>query len=105
LFFRAESWKDAKHLLQLVFIQNNTQAGTLLPLLKTSNNFTEPGRMLLFIFPLFVFMEILLGKKEFSSLFSKSPKPLRWSFYYLLIIFILFFGVLNSAPQFIYFQF
>jgi hypothetical protein len=38
-------------------------------------------------------------------LFSNSPQYIRWGFYYIILISILFFGVLNSAPQFIYFQF
>ena len=105
LFFRAESWNDAKHLLHSLFVKSNFATDSIHSLLISGNQFTEQGRVLFFIFPIFILIEILLGKREFSMLFNQSPKLIRWGFYYLIVLLILFFGVLNSAPQFIYFQF
>ena len=105
LFFRAESWIDATHLLHIIFVKSIAITGSVLSLLINNNHFTEQGRVLFFIFPIFILIEILLGKKEFSMLFNQSPKLIRWGFYYIIVLSILFFGVLNSAPQFIYFQF
>ena len=105
LFFRAESWNDAKHLILSIFAKSTAAKDSLYSLLISMNQFSVQGRVLFFIFPIFILIEILLGKKEFSTLFSQSSKTLRWGFYYLIVLSILFFGVLNSAPQFIYFQF
>jgi D-alanyl-lipoteichoic acid acyltransferase DltB (MBOAT superfamily) len=105
LFFRAESWEHVKNLIHIAITNNTLSMGSMSSLFYNEAQFTDPGGVLFFIFPLFIFVEILLGKKEFSLLFSQSPKILRWGFYYVLILAILFFGVLNSSPQFIYFQF
>ncbi len=105
LFFRAENWNHLTLLLNNIFSPKSKDCDSFIALITDSSHFTAPGRMLLFIFPVFIFIEIILGKKEFTELLSHSPKFLRWGFYYAVIFAILFFGVLNSAPQFIYFQF
>ncbi|GDX50963.1 alginate O-acetyltransferase [Bacteroidota bacterium] len=57
-----------------------------------------------------IFILILLGIEFFNkkailtAVFSKRP-ILKWSFYYLLIILIVFWGYENDAQNFIYFQF
>jgi len=61
--------------------------------------------MLICIFPIFIFIELFIGKNDINQLFRTSPKYVKWGFYYAILFSILFFGVLNSAPQFIYFQF
>lgn len=105
LFFRAQSWTEIQRLLFAVFMDSNPNSTSLIPLIKSAGQLTAPGRMLLIVFPLFIIVELILGEKEFSLLFSRSPRIIRWGFYYIIILLILFFGVLNSAPQFIYFQF
>jgi hypothetical protein len=71
----------------------------------SGNSFTEFGLMLLVALPLFIASEVALGKQTFDRQISKIPVVLRWGGYYALALMILFLGVLNSAPQFIYFQF
>ncbi len=105
LFFRAESWYHFTVLFDNIFSPETTGFDSFVALITNSSHLTAPGRMLLFVFPVFILIEILIGKKEFNDLLSNSPKYIRWGFYYIIILAILFFGVLNSAPQFIYFQF
>ncbi len=105
LFFRAENWNHLTVLFDTIFSPETTGFDSFMTLIARSSHLSAPGRMLLFVFPVFILIEILLGKKEFNNLLSNSPKYIRWGFYYIIILSILFFGVLNAAPQFIYFQF
>jgi D-alanyl-lipoteichoic acid acyltransferase DltB (MBOAT superfamily) len=105
LFFRAENWDHVEILITNILTPGTSDFNSFLSLLIDSQHFTAPGRMLLFVFPVFVLIEILMGKKEFNNLLLNSPKYVRWGFYYAILFSILLFGVLNSAPQFIYFQF
>jgi len=105
LFFRAENWNHLTVLFDNILSPKTTGFNSFVALIANSSYFTAPGRMLLFVFPVFILVEILLGKREFNDLLINSPKYIRWGFYYAIILSILFFGVLNSAPQFIYFQF
>ncbi len=105
LFFRAENWNHLTVLFDNIFSSETTSFNSFSELISSSSQLTAPGRMLLFMFPIFILVEILLGKREFNDLLINSPKYIRWGFYYAIILSILFFGVLNSAPQFIYFQF
>ena len=105
LFFRAESWDQVEILITNILTPQTSGLNSFFSLLHDSQNFTATGRMLLFVFPVFVLIEIFMGKKEFNNLLINSPKLVRWGFYYAILFSILFFGVLNSAPQFIYFQF
>jgi len=62
-----------------------------------------PGKVMIFII-LFTLVEWLQRDKEHALQFDgKSPRVLRWSFYYLLIFVILWFG--GEQQEFIYFQF
>lgn len=105
LFFRAESWEQVKILITNILTPQISSFNSFFSLLRYSDHLTAPGRMLLFVFPVFILIEIFLGKKEFNELLINSPKYVRWGFYYAILFSILFFGVLNAAPQFIYFQF
>jgi D-alanyl-lipoteichoic acid acyltransferase DltB (MBOAT superfamily) len=105
LFFRAENWDHLTVLFDNIFSPKTAGLNSFFSLFGNSMHLTAAGRMVLFVFPIFILIEILLGKKEFNELLSNSPKYIRWGFYYIIILSILFFGVLNSAPQFIYFQF
>jgi D-alanyl-lipoteichoic acid acyltransferase DltB (MBOAT superfamily) len=105
LFFRAENWNHFTILFENIISPKTVSFNSFLNLLFDSSHLTGPARMLAFVFPVFIFTEILLGKNEFSNFLRNSPKYYRWVFYYVIILAILFFGVLNSAPQFIYFQF
>lgn len=105
LFFRAESWNHLTILFQNIFTNDNSVSSSFISLLAASAVLTAPARMLLFVFPVFMIIEFFLDKKNFDELFNNSPKYVRWGFYYVILFSILIFGVLNTAPQFIYFQF
>jgi hypothetical protein len=105
LFFRAENWNHLTILFDNIFSLKTTGLNSFIGLFGSSLHLTAPGRMVLFVFPIFILIEIILGKREFSYILSNSPKYISWGFYYVIIFSVLFFGVLNSAPQFIYFQF
>jgi D-alanyl-lipoteichoic acid acyltransferase DltB (MBOAT superfamily) len=105
LFFRAESWDHLTILFDNIILSKTASLTSFISLIRDSTLFTAPGRMLLFVFPIFIIIELFLDKTSFNELFSNSPKFIRWGFYYVILFAILFFGVLNSAPQFIYFQF
>ncbi|WP_340112483.1 MBOAT family O-acyltransferase [Maribellus mangrovi] len=103
IFFRAESWQHISILFTDIF--RNPELGDFVSLLFNSGNFTNVGRILFFIFPVFLLVEYLMKEKSFDELLSGLSRPVQWSVFYIIIIVILVFGVLNSAPQFIYFQF
>jgi D-alanyl-lipoteichoic acid acyltransferase DltB (MBOAT superfamily) len=105
IFFRAENWTQAKNIIEIIFKRQKGGSESITSLLLDSGILTEPGRMLIFIFPFFILSEILLTKKELPLIQEKTPRLIQWSLYYMVLFVILFFGVLNSAPQFIYFQF
>lgn len=105
IFFRAESTEHLNLLWQRVFSNFWAKQWTFGQLPTINQQFAEPIRALLITFPLFIAVEVLLQKKSFAEFITAKPKVFRWSSYYILILLILFFGVLNSAPQFIYFQF
>jgi hypothetical protein len=94
------------------FRAENIQQATLYIL----NMFKHPGSFLLFnvylkylflliIIPLFLLAEWQGKHKEYAieSLPDKMPKPLRYTFYYILGAIIIWFG--DKEVQFIYFQF
>ncbi|WP_167607444.1 MBOAT family O-acyltransferase [Maribellus sediminis] len=103
IFFRAESWQHIKKLA--IGITINHQSGNFASLLIKEGHFSNAGRMLLLIFPVFILIEFLMKEKSFDEFLSGFSRPLQWGIFYLIIVVILFFGVLNAAPQFIYFQF
>lgn len=105
LFFRAENWNQVEILTGSIFRPQTEGFNSLIAVLSNSGYLTPSGRMLLFIFPFFILIELFMGKNDFTILLNTSSKYLRWGFYYVILLAILFFGVLDSAPEFIYFQF
>ena len=105
LFFRAENWNQVQILMSSIFKPQTEGLNSFIAVLSNSGYLTSSGRMLLFIFPVFLLIEFFIGKNDFTILLNKSPKYFRWGFYYVILLSILFFGVLDSAPEFIYFQF
>ncbi len=101
--FRAESFQHLQTLVKN--ISHSTSESQLLQFIHNTGHFTDAGKVLLFIFPVFLFSEFLMKEKSFDEFISEFSRPIRIGVYYLIIIVILFFGVLNSAPEFIYFQF
>lgn len=71
----------------------------------TNDEFREFALSLLVGLPFFVIFELLIGETDFDQVMNKNGIVLRWITYFVLVLIILLFGVLHSAPQFIYFQF
>jgi len=105
IFFRATSLSDIKILFSEFSIKGSLPGSDFLNVLFMEHAFTAPGRMLVFIFPLFLASEFIMKEQAFDEALLKLSRPIQWGIFYVLILIILFFGVLNSAPQFIYFQF
>lgn len=105
IFFRAENWNQAKNIVYSILNLHEAGSNTIKSLLINAGKYTEPGRMLIFVFPFFILAEVLINNKDLPATIDKIPRVVRWGFYYIILVAILFFGVLNSAPQFIYFQF
>lgn len=53
----------------------------------------------------FCLFEWKIGKRNVEEIFGEMSRPFRWAFYYLLILFILLLANVNTAQNFIYFQF
>lgn len=53
----------------------------------------------------FLFMEIMLGFANGREKINNTPKVYRFAGYYFMIIWILLFGVYETTPHFVYFQF
>ncbi|MRX66489.1 D-alanyl-lipoteichoic acid acyltransferase DltB, MBOAT superfamily [Flavobacterium resistens] len=92
IFFRSESIRHAYHFIAKIFSQTLFTKPQILP------------KKLILIILLFMIIEWLGRENEFAL--SKLPiksKAVRWGFYYILVITILYFS--GSEQQFIYFQF
>jgi D-alanyl-lipoteichoic acid acyltransferase DltB (MBOAT superfamily) len=105
MLFRAENREHLGLLAQRVFLWKSPVVSEWQELFVTGGVLNATSWMMIIAFPLFLLVEYFLRKMSFDRLFSGSPAFIRWGFYYLLLMMILFLGVLNSAPEFIYFQF
>jgi len=105
LLFRAENKEHLSLLLQKIFRWESPVVSEWHELFLTGGVLNETSRMMILAFPLFLLIEYFIRSMSFDRLLSGSPVAVRWGFYYLLLMMILFLGVLNSAPEFIYFQF
>lgn len=70
-----------------------------------NNEFREFAISILLCFPIFVIIEILINQTDFNLMLIGRRTIYRWGTYLVLVAMIMIFGVLNAAPQFIYFQF
>lgn len=99
IFFRSDSVNDAILLITNLFTQ--VDANELLKLFPTTNLL----RVISFSLLVFILLEILIRNSKVVDTFNKKHSLVRWACYYGIIIWILFFGALDEAPHFIYFQF
>ena len=106
IFFRAKSISDAFYIVTHLFVG----LGSLSHIKVSANNLFSLGlgRFDFYIVLVSIgLMELVHGierKGDVRHLFSGKPILLRWTFYYLLILFIIFFGAYDDQA-FIYFQF
>jgi alginate O-acetyltransferase complex protein AlgI len=93
IFFRAESLTHAFAYIRSMCNESLFTKPTVFP------------KALLLILPVFILIEWLGREQQYAiaNLGFKWPRPVRWSFYYVLIIFILMF--MGKEQEFIYFQF
>ena len=105
VFFRAESISQSMEIISGFSNLNMDFIDQFKVQWNQSNQFREFTVSLFAGLPVFLLTDYLIGQNDFNSVLVKQQKIIRWMVYFLLAIMILLFGVLNSAPQFIYFQF
>lgn len=105
IFFRAGSIDQSLKVLSRLGDFNLDFIPKALTLFAQDNNFRVFVISLLVGFPLFLLIETIIGQTDFDTLIKKTRTTVRWGVYLLCVFMILVFGVLNAAPQFIYFQF
>jgi len=105
VFFRAHTFDQCLYIFSSFRNLNLDFVSKGLALFARNYEFREFSISILASFPLFLILEILINQSDFNSVIIKKGTIVRWSFYFILVFSILIFGVLNAAPQFIYFQF
>ncbi len=105
VFFRAHTFEQSLYIFSSFKNLDFDFIPKALALFAENNKFREFAISIVASFPLFIILEILINQNDFNSLILSRGIILRWSFYLILAFGILIFGVLNAAPQFIYFQF
>jgi D-alanyl-lipoteichoic acid acyltransferase DltB (MBOAT superfamily) len=104
VFFRASSLNEALSIFKKIG-SLSTSLVNFREWIFESGRLSEYGLVIILALPVFMVAELLLKKQSFDVAIAGKPAWLRWSTYYALVAFIILLGVLNSAPQFIYFQF
>ena len=95
IFFRASSITQAFQIILDIFSTSTLRAPEILP------------KRLIIIISLFMCVEWVGRNQKYAieSLTQKWSKPIRWVFYYVLIVLIYFLGNFSKDMEFIYFQF
>lgn len=104
VFFRSASLDQSISILTGLKDLNLNFIAKGLSLFHQNYQFREFAISLIAAFPLFLIFEFLIGPND-CNIVIKNTGMLRWGVYFILAFAILIFGVLNAAPQFIYFQF
>ena len=105
IFFRAGDWAQVQFLVGKIFSTGTLGFTGIKELILGSSAILEAFLSITIAFPLFLAIEIAIRNRPFDALLALSSRTIRRSVYYVLLLMILFLGVLNAAPQFIYFQF
>jgi len=103
VFFRAANLTDAITISKNMFLPG-TLAQVKLLLIQVYYSWIfvmVMGLCLVF----FMLCELAIYNQKHSGLFVQLPKAARFAFYYLLVLLIVFVGLNDSAPNFIYFRF
>ncbi|MGL5125107.1 MAG: MBOAT family O-acyltransferase, partial [Fusobacteriaceae bacterium] len=105
IFFRANSFKDAKYIVKKLFVFNPWIFfdGTLYELGLDYKDFSLAILSIFFL----IFVNILQRRQSIRKIVSEYKVSIRWILYYLIIFTIFIFGYYGDviASQFIYFQF
>lgn len=108
IFFRASDLNSAMHIISHLQFHPATFSADFFSLWQNlAGQQLQPvyPQFLMALIIFFVFMEWMIESRQIPLWQSVFPKAIRWSFYYALIAMIVVFGVYESAPVFIYFQF
>lgn len=106
IFFRANNMADAMYIVKNLFSDFSMwfTPGYFAMAMDKIGFYVNNGTVI-FLCILFMFaIELWEGKKELTERINNSIWPIRWTFYYGIIILIIFFGYFGKS-QFIYFQF
>lgn len=106
VFFRAGTLSDAWFVLSNMFSDFGMllAPGYLYKAMEAVGYFSNNGTAVLLCTALMLTVERWEGKEQLVDRVNKSAAPVRWAFYYGIIILILFFGYFGQS-QFIYFRF
>lgn len=108
VLFRASDMQNAWDVLGTLSLNMDsftTQLYTLVDKVHSVNALRVPLLFMVLSMLLFVLIEVVLLKVDIRTIMSRSPKLVRWMGYYFIIAWILLFGVYETTPKFIYFQF
>jgi D-alanyl-lipoteichoic acid acyltransferase DltB (MBOAT superfamily) len=110
VFFRATSFGDAIYILRHMFtgIPSNVRDIVHHPsMIKYIVALDSPRNFFitLIILPVYLFIETRQKSWDIRELLKQTPVGKRYFIYYFFILVFIFFGVFESARQFIYFQF
>ena len=106
IFFRANNMHDALFIIRNMF----SDIGDYTNPLKLSIKFRGLGfkapdlAELIFFIVFLIAVELFSQRERMEKLFLRKP-ILKWGFYYLILLMIVFLGFENAADNFIYFQF
>lgn len=107
IFFRADSLAGAIQIikgLSLTPADFVSDFHALSEAVVSEFSYVAPMQYLLLSLGLFIVIEISLYRNYIPA-FNKWIKPARWAAYYTMLFWILLFGVYETTPHFIYFQF
>lgn len=105
IFFRSGTFIQSIEIIGHLTDLNTDFIGRFAKNYNENNQFREFVTALIFGFPLFFVTEILIRDSDFNSKVARLTSINRWTIYVFFAAAIMLLGVLNSAPQFIYFQF
>ena len=106
IFFRANSWADAMYVVGNMFSDFSLvfTSGYLATALEAIGYYANNGTAIVLCTVLMLLVEVWEGKGQLVDRINRCAAPVRWVFYYGIILLILFFGYFGQS-QFIYFQF
>ena len=106
IFFRAETLNDSIYMVSTLFEFSGFMGiEALSEILKGLFISSAIMNQMAVSFFLFILIDILIGQKDFSLMVKPFYRPVRWVVYFVLILWILYFGRFDIEPTFVYFQF
>ena len=106
IIFRAKSLSDASYVMTHLWTGLGDLAGIKMSVKSLySSGLNRYELIIAFVsIGLMEFIQMIEKQSKMRQMFSERPIWVRWTFYYVLILFLIFFGEYNDHA-FIYFQF